>query len=163
MTTLSGPISCVIPTTCTTVECCVYVDFLQRSFLAVLDIDPCSRTFTISIERFVIDLDYLTYQWGKNLWKITSNIVCNSSLSFCISLMTYCYLYRKGTWKCRASVHASVGSCVCPSVHLRFPHFFLELFFQLSLFLVMWSYYEELQIKFDFSYGLNDFYGHNVH
>ncbi|VDI01394.1 Hypothetical predicted protein [Mytilus galloprovincialis] len=65
ITTLSGPISCNVPTQCSAVSCCVYIDFLQRSFHASVDIDPCDKKFMISIDDLQLDLCYLKYQWGK--------------------------------------------------------------------------------------------------
>jgi hypothetical protein len=40
------------------------VDFLKRSFHAVLDIDMCSRKITLAVEKLKIDLSVLDYTWG---------------------------------------------------------------------------------------------------
>ena len=61
---LSGPVSCTLLSSCTAVDCCIYVDFLKRSFHAVLDIDMCSRKITLALEKLKIDLSVLDYTWG---------------------------------------------------------------------------------------------------
>ena len=65
---LSGPISCNVPSQCSAVDCCVHVDFLKRSFHAVVNIEPCERKFVITIENLQLDLSYLSYQWGRMIF-----------------------------------------------------------------------------------------------
>lgn len=61
---LSGPVSCTLLSSCTAVDCCIYVDFLKRSFHALLDIDMCSRKITLAVEKLKMDFSVLDYTWG---------------------------------------------------------------------------------------------------
>ncbi|CAG2257233.1 unnamed protein product [Mytilus edulis] len=42
---------CSLHSSCTSVDCCVNIDFLQRGFRASVDLDPCTHVLTFSIER----------------------------------------------------------------------------------------------------------------
>ncbi|CAC5379438.1 unnamed protein product [Mytilus coruscus] len=81
ITTLSGPISCNVPTQCSAVSCCVNIDFLQRSFHASVDIDPCDKKFMISIDDLQLDLCYLKYQWDCVLDVTTVTIPLSTTSS----------------------------------------------------------------------------------
>ena len=66
LTPLPVPVSCFIPSRCTAVDCCVDVDFLQRSFHAYVDLNTCDNMFTVGIEKLKIDPVNLTdYQFGE--------------------------------------------------------------------------------------------------
>ena len=66
LTPLPAPASCFIPSHCTAVDCCVDVDFLQRSFHAYIDLNTCDNMFTIGIEKLKIDPVNLTdYEFGE--------------------------------------------------------------------------------------------------
>ncbi|XP_071145134.1 uncharacterized protein [Mytilus edulis] len=66
LTPLLGPISCMIPSHCTSVDCCIDVDFLDRSFNSFLDVNTCTNVMTVGIEKLVIDpISLLNYTFGK--------------------------------------------------------------------------------------------------
>ena len=53
--TLDSTTTCVVKETCSAVDCCTDVDFLNRPFHTYLYLDPCDLTFTIGIENFVFN------------------------------------------------------------------------------------------------------------
>jgi len=62
---LDSPVSCAMLSSCSAVDCCIDILFLDRSFHIVFDIDMCSRKMVISIEKLKIELSVLDYNWGK--------------------------------------------------------------------------------------------------
>ncbi|XP_052083593.1 uncharacterized protein LOC127720891 [Mytilus californianus] len=64
------PTTCYIDTSCTTVECCVDVDFIPYSFHTYLNIDPCKQMITVGIEKFHRNISLTNYQWGvqESFW-----------------------------------------------------------------------------------------------
>ena len=80
LTPLPAPVSCFIPSHCTAVDCCVDVDFLQRSFHAYIDLNTCDNMFTIGIEKLKIDPVNLTdYEFGEEK-KFTILFKCSQQL-----------------------------------------------------------------------------------
>lgn len=69
LTPLKIPATCMIPSHCTAVDCCIDVDFLGRSFHTYLDLDTCNNQFTVGIEKLKLDpvslLDYKFGRWQK--------------------------------------------------------------------------------------------------
>ena len=63
---LPDHISCVISDKCTSIECCVDVGFLQRSFSLSLELDGCIGQLTISIEKVSFRKMLYEYSWGKS-------------------------------------------------------------------------------------------------
>lgn len=61
---LSSDIACYIPDHCTAVDCCVYVELLDRSFHVYLDIDSCYYRLTVGVERMNYTLNLIDYKWG---------------------------------------------------------------------------------------------------
>jgi hypothetical protein len=55
-------------TICTTVDCCVHVNFLQRNIHLELDIDICSRKISFVVEKLKQDLSVFNYTLG--MWRI---------------------------------------------------------------------------------------------
>ncbi|XP_052081234.1 uncharacterized protein LOC127719258 [Mytilus californianus] len=58
---------CSLSDTCTSVECCVDIKLLGRSFHIYLDIDPCHYRLTVGIERMKFNRSLLDYSWGSVL------------------------------------------------------------------------------------------------
>ncbi|XP_053398211.1 uncharacterized protein LOC128556642 [Mercenaria mercenaria] len=58
-------IACHIPSYCTGVDCCVYVDLVKRSFKIYVHLDPCNYIFAIGIDQFGLNISLLEYDWGK--------------------------------------------------------------------------------------------------
>ncbi|VDI06314.1 Hypothetical predicted protein [Mytilus galloprovincialis] len=78
---LSGPLQCTLQSSCTAVDCCIYVDFLKRSFHVMLDIDMCSRKITLGVEKLKMDLSVLDYTWGvKDSYKLMDTVVMDYSI-----------------------------------------------------------------------------------
>ncbi|VDH92137.1 Hypothetical predicted protein [Mytilus galloprovincialis] len=66
LTPLPSPISCMIPSHCTAVDCCIDVDFLDRSFNAFLDVNMCTNVMTVGLEKLVTDpISLVDYTFGK--------------------------------------------------------------------------------------------------
>ncbi|XP_052083602.1 uncharacterized protein LOC127720902 [Mytilus californianus] len=82
LTPLPSPVSCMIPSHCTAVYCCIDVDFLDRSFHAFLDVNMCTNVMTVGLEKLVIDpINLLDYEFGttkhfnlKGILRITYKI-----------------------------------------------------------------------------------------
>ncbi|CAG2247494.1 unnamed protein product [Mytilus edulis] len=58
---------CSLSDTCTSVDCCVDIKLLGRSFHIYLDIDPCHYMLTVGIERMRFNKSLLDYSWGSVL------------------------------------------------------------------------------------------------
>ncbi|XP_063420822.1 uncharacterized protein LOC134706043 [Mytilus trossulus] len=66
LTPMTSPISCLIPSHCTAVDCCIDVDFLDKSFHTFLDVNTCTNIMTVGIEKLVTDpISLLSYEYGK--------------------------------------------------------------------------------------------------
>ncbi|KAK3612536.1 hypothetical protein CHS0354_024513, partial [Potamilus streckersoni] len=67
---ISDPLSCVIPETCSAIECCLDVDLIGRSFNSHIQLDPCNFLLTVGIENFSFNVSLLDYEWGveEKLW-----------------------------------------------------------------------------------------------
>ena len=62
---LPSGIVCHIPSTCTTVQCCVDATTpLGLSFTTVLDLDPCTHQLTLGIENFVLKISLYDFEFG---------------------------------------------------------------------------------------------------
>ncbi|KAL5013968.1 hypothetical protein ScPMuIL_008238, partial [Solemya velum] len=59
-------LTCVLGSDCTHVDCCVDVDRIRSSFHTVIAIDSCSLILTVGIEKLVVNIPLLDYQWGKS-------------------------------------------------------------------------------------------------
>lgn len=56
---LYGPVSCMISSDCRTVDCCLNVPLIKRSFHFVMYIDLCARKMTLQIEKLKMELSLL--------------------------------------------------------------------------------------------------------
>ncbi|VDI43606.1 Hypothetical predicted protein [Mytilus galloprovincialis] len=66
LTPLPSPVSCMISSHCTAVDCCIDVDFLDRSCNAFLDVNTCTNAMTVGLEKLVLGpISLLDYQFGK--------------------------------------------------------------------------------------------------
>ena len=61
---LPSDFHCRMLDTCTTVDCCVHVNFLQRNIHLELDIDICSRKISFVVEKLKQDLSVFNYTLG---------------------------------------------------------------------------------------------------
>ncbi|KAK3612535.1 hypothetical protein CHS0354_024512 [Potamilus streckersoni] len=57
---------CNIHDTCSSLDCCFQLPFLERPFGISLAIDPCSLMMKVGIERQVQEISLLNYKWGEN-------------------------------------------------------------------------------------------------
>lgn len=65
---LPSGIVCHIPSTCTTIQCCVDATTpLGRSFTTVLDLDPCTHQLTLGIENFEHKVSLLDFKFGMHI------------------------------------------------------------------------------------------------
>ncbi|KAL3873866.1 hypothetical protein ACJMK2_036950, partial [Sinanodonta woodiana] len=62
---LPSGVACHIPSLCTGVQCCVDVEFLNRSFNAFLLLDSCNYKLTVGIEKLNFTKHLFDYSWGK--------------------------------------------------------------------------------------------------
>ncbi|VDI38371.1 SWI/SNF-related matrix-associated actin-dependent regulator of chromatin subfamily E, member 1 [Mytilus galloprovincialis] len=58
---LPSSLTCRIDDTCTKVDCCIRVEFLNRNIHLELDVDVCSRRISFAIEKLKQDLTILNY------------------------------------------------------------------------------------------------------
>lgn len=56
---------CVIKDTCTSVDCCIEVEAVKRSFLLQLKLDSCNYSLTVGIEKLQYKTSLISYQFGK--------------------------------------------------------------------------------------------------
>lgn len=62
---LPDNVSCVIGDTCTDITCCVDVNFLHRTILIHLSIDPCAYEMTSGIEALQVKKSLVDYKWSE--------------------------------------------------------------------------------------------------
>ena len=67
---LTGSIACHIPSSCSSVSCCVGVSEIRRSLYTAVDLNTCQYTLTVTIEELQHDIPLLNYKWGKNVMLI---------------------------------------------------------------------------------------------
>ncbi len=66
---LPSGIVCHIPSSCTTIQCCVDATTpLGRSFTTVLDLDPYTHQLTLGIENFEHKVSLLDFKFGMHIW-----------------------------------------------------------------------------------------------
>jgi len=58
-------VSCVVPSSCSALSCCVDVDFMSRTINTEIYIDPCTYTLSLTIEKLHVETSLLTYKWGE--------------------------------------------------------------------------------------------------
>ncbi|CAG2204548.1 unnamed protein product [Mytilus edulis] len=64
---LPDNIVCSLFDTCTSVDCCMDVELLNKSFHIYLDIDPCYHRLTVGIEQMQFNRSLQDYSWGTVL------------------------------------------------------------------------------------------------
>ncbi|CAC5375019.1 unnamed protein product [Mytilus coruscus] len=57
--------TCQLSDDCTGVTCCTDVDPLSRSISTSLKLDPCEYTLQVQIEKLIVNISLLDYQFGK--------------------------------------------------------------------------------------------------
>jgi hypothetical protein len=55
---------CHLKEDCTSVACCLEVEYLTRNIDIQLNIDPCSAELQVSIEKFSRNISLTQYKWG---------------------------------------------------------------------------------------------------
>jgi len=55
---------CHIPTFCTGIECCTYVELLKRNIHTYVFIHSCSYMLEIGIENLKFQVDLFNFDWG---------------------------------------------------------------------------------------------------
>ncbi|KAK3101652.1 hypothetical protein FSP39_005219 [Pinctada imbricata] len=63
-TDITGDGTCLIPSTCTAVDCCVDVGFMSRSFRAHMELDPCGEMIRVGVERLAFNLTLAEHGFG---------------------------------------------------------------------------------------------------
>lgn len=61
----SDPLNCHLDSNCNKVSCCVDSTFTSRTFEAVMDIDPCTRTLTLEIEDLKAVIPWSEIKWSE--------------------------------------------------------------------------------------------------
>lgn len=63
MSPISDSLTCLIKDTCTSINCCLEVEFMKTSFEAYLELDACNDWLEVGIEKlsFNISLKDITY------------------------------------------------------------------------------------------------------
>lgn len=64
-TPLSGDLTCLIKDTCTSVSCCMDVNFLQRAFETYVTIDPCNYLLEVGIEKLYFNVSLNDFTFGR--------------------------------------------------------------------------------------------------
>lgn len=62
---LPDTFSCVLSDRCTALQCCIDVPFIQRAFEFTLDLNACTNTLTMGIEKYLLETSLLSYNWGQ--------------------------------------------------------------------------------------------------
>lgn len=63
--TITGPVTCHLGNTCTSIDCCVSVPLIRKSFRMFLDLDVCSYKLRVGIESLQAEIPLFNYEWGK--------------------------------------------------------------------------------------------------
>ena len=77
---------------CNSVQCCINVDKIGRSFEASIDIDPCKLVLKIRIEKLTFEKSLLDYQWGKPVEMWLFGLV---RIRYCICIYFRMYLLSR--------------------------------------------------------------------
>jgi hypothetical protein len=62
---LPPSMTCIIPDSCTGVDCCVDVDILARSINTYVLLDACNYVMRVGIEKLNVNISLIDYSWGK--------------------------------------------------------------------------------------------------
>ena len=61
----SDPAICYLDYSCSLLNCCVSVEKIDRSMSVQIKLDPCSQKMTVNLERISIEVDLLTFDFGR--------------------------------------------------------------------------------------------------
>ncbi|XP_062596534.1 uncharacterized protein LOC134257978, partial [Saccostrea cucullata] len=61
----SAPIGCYLDFSCSSINCCIIVEKMGRSFSVHLKLDPCSKRMMVYLERLKIEVDLQEIEYGK--------------------------------------------------------------------------------------------------
>lgn len=64
---LQNGVTCTLTQSCTGVECCLDMEFIDRSIMFKLDLDPCNHNLLLSIENLVYNISLFNFEWGELL------------------------------------------------------------------------------------------------
>lgn len=64
-TLTTHPLACHLDSSCMAVDCCIRVSDITRNLQVKLTLDPCAFTMTLQMERYQVEVDLLTYNFGK--------------------------------------------------------------------------------------------------
>ncbi|XP_052071180.1 uncharacterized protein LOC127709616 [Mytilus californianus] len=62
---LSNGTTCHLSDDCIGVTCCTDVDLISRSISTSLKLDPCEYTLQVQIEKLIVNISLIDYQFGK--------------------------------------------------------------------------------------------------
>ncbi|XP_052083606.1 uncharacterized protein LOC127720906 [Mytilus californianus] len=67
--------TCVLLSSCTTVDCCFDVNIINHSFNVKLQLDPCNKNLVVGIEDFAIAISLYDFEWGVKQNLYMKNVV----------------------------------------------------------------------------------------
>ena len=62
---ISDYATCYVPDTCTSIDCCIEVTKIGRSFRTYVDVDTCNYKLTVEIDKIHLEYSLVDYEWGK--------------------------------------------------------------------------------------------------
>ena len=65
MSPISDSLTCLIKDTCTSINCCLEVEFMKTSFEAYLELDACNDWLEVGIEKLSFSLSLKDIKFGK--------------------------------------------------------------------------------------------------
>lgn len=63
---LPRELTCHIPETCTAINCCLSVDFLDMTFNTFINIDTCNYILSGCVEKLCFNVTLFDYHWGRS-------------------------------------------------------------------------------------------------
>lgn len=76
MAPISDSVTCLIKDTCTSISCCMDVEFMKTSFEAYLALDACNYSLDIGIEKLSFHLSLNDITFGISLYFIKLICIC---------------------------------------------------------------------------------------
>ena len=70
MAPISDSVTCLIKDTCTSISCCMDVEFMKTAFEAYLALDACNYSLDIGIEKLSFHLSLNDITFGISLYFI---------------------------------------------------------------------------------------------
>ena len=81
----SDPAICYLDYSCSLLNCCVSVEKIDRSMSVQIKLDPCSQKMTVNLERISIEVDLLTFDFGRQ------HFFKSLLIAFCVCFLLLIY------------------------------------------------------------------------